>query len=149
MLCQNCGQSNDNGQNYCRHCGAPLVLPQRRANVPPPKPYGWASPSSPLHNVADGENQAGSQLIQPVASSNYQPPPALAQMPNSPIMQHLVGYHCPRCGTTAAPIVQSRISTGGWVVFVSMLLFCFPLFFIGLLMREDYRVCPICLAQIG
>ena len=142
IVCQNCGESNETGQNYCRQCGAPLVQMQKQTinTTPQPKPYGWASPSSPLHKVADEENT--------LKAPNYQPP--VYHAPHSPIMQTgFVGYRCPRCGATAAPIAQSKISDGGWIVFVLMLIFCFPLFFIGLLMREQYRVCPACLARIG
>ncbi|MEP6924852.1 MAG: LITAF-like zinc ribbon domain-containing protein [Pyrinomonadaceae bacterium] len=151
MFCQNCRQSNDSGQNYCRHCGAPLLQPSKQTNAPPqpPKPYGWASPSSPLHNVANGGNLQEPQKVEPLAPANYQPPP-FAQASNSSIMpQHLRGYRCPRCGINAPPVVQKKISDGGWIVFVLMLIFCFPLFFIGLLMREERRVCPACLLQVG
>jgi len=34
------------------------------------------------------------------------------------------------------------------VVFVVMLLFCWPLFFIGLLMKEEYQVCSDCGARL-
>lgn len=150
MVCQNCGQSNESGQNYCRHCGAPLVQPQRQSNLPPqPKPYGWASPSSPLHSVADGETASPPQRVQPLTPPDYRPP----QFPSAPssqaVSQTFNNYRCPRCGTNAPPIIQSKISDGGWIVFVLMLIFCFPLFFIGLLMREHTSVCSACLHRLG
>ena len=151
-FCSNCRQVNEAGQNYCRHCGAPLTQPQRQTDVSSqPKPYGWASPSSPLHHVANGESQVEPQKVEPRAHPNYQPPAvAYSPMTNPQLMrQQLGGYHCPRCGTTALPITKTKISSGGWIVFVLMLIFCFPLFFIGLLMREDTRVCSVCLTQIG
>ncbi len=153
MLCQNCGKLNDGGQNYCRHCGAPLTQPNRQTNPPAqsPKPYGLASPSSPLHDIADTESRLEPQQVQPFAPPPYQPPPSrFAPVSNPPIVsQNFNGYRCPRCGTSATPIIKKKVSSGGWIVFVAMLLLCFPLFFIGLLMREDYCVCPACLAQIG
>jgi DNA-directed RNA polymerase subunit RPC12/RpoP len=53
-------------------------------------------------------------------------------------------YRCPYCGSPHPPRVVEKISTGGWIVFAVMLLFCFPLFFIGLLMKETYQVCQQC-----
>ena len=35
-------------------------------------------------------------------------------------------YRCPYCGTNQPPFTVSKISSGGWVVFALMLLFCFP-----------------------
>jgi hypothetical protein len=40
--------------------------------------------------------------------------------------------------------VRTQISAAGWTVFIVMILFCWPLFFIGLLMTEEYRVCSDC-----
>jgi lipopolysaccharide-induced tumor necrosis factor-alpha factor len=59
------------------------------------------------------------------------------------------GFRCPYCRSTEPPLIYSRISAAGWVVFVVMLLFCLPLFFIGLLMQEEYRVCRVCRARLA
>ncbi|PYT01659.1 MAG: hypothetical protein DMF63_02085 [Acidobacteria bacterium] len=53
-------------------------------------------------------------------------------------------FRCPFCQAGTPPIVRSKISTGGWVVFVVLLLFCFPLFWIGLLMTEPIKFCSTC-----
>jgi hypothetical protein len=37
----------------------------------------------------------------------------------------------------------------GWIVFVVLLLFFFPLCFLGLLVREEYEVCADCRARLG
>lgn len=58
-------------------------------------------------------------------------------------------FRCVYCGTNSPPYFEKRISPSGWVVFVVLLLFCFPLFFIGLLIQEDYRVCSRCGIKIG
>jgi uncharacterized protein (AIM24 family) len=47
---------------------------------------------------------------------------------------------CPSCGTLSAPTRQ--IAARGWVAFLLLLVFCFPLSFVGLLIRE--RQCPRC-----
>ena len=59
------------------------------------------------------------------------------------------GFRCPYCGSTEAPVVRSKISTAGWVTFAVLLLVCLPLFWIGLLMKEDYRECHECGIKIG
>ncbi len=59
------------------------------------------------------------------------------------------GFECPYCHTDAYPIVRSRISTAGWVVFVVLLIFCFPFCIIGLFIKEDYRVCSACGIRLG
>lgn len=60
-----------------------------------------------------------------------------------------VGFRCPYCQSAYPPMVMQRISAGGWVVFAVMILFCLPLFWIGLLMKEDYRVCTSCGMKLG
>lgn len=53
-------------------------------------------------------------------------------------------YKCPYCGSLAPPVQHQKISTGGWIVFAIMLVVCFPLFFVGLLMKDTYQVCGQC-----
>jgi hypothetical protein len=52
---------------------------------------------------------------------------------------------CPRCGFVGQPIGVTKISVAGWIVFTILLLVCFPLFWIGLLMKETTTRCPRCL----
>ena len=59
------------------------------------------------------------------------------------------GFRCPFCKSDERPEVRSQISTGGWVVFAALLLVCPPLFFVGLLMKEEYRVCADCGSQVS
>jgi ssDNA-binding Zn-finger/Zn-ribbon topoisomerase 1 len=54
------------------------------------------------------------------------------------------GFCCPFCKSILAPKVKRKISTGGWMTFVALLIFCFPLCFIGLFIKEEYRVCRSC-----
>jgi DNA-directed RNA polymerase subunit RPC12/RpoP len=56
---------------------------------------------------------------------------------------------CPYCGNNAPAITNSKISTGGWVTFVVLLIIFFPLCWIGLLMKEQYRVCSRCGSRIA
>jgi hypothetical protein len=61
----------------------------------------------------------------------------------------LSGYRCPYCHSPAPPFTVQKISEGGWIVFGLMLFFCLPLFWIGLLMKEDQRFCSNCRARLG
>lgn len=58
-------------------------------------------------------------------------------------------YQCPYCGSQEVPVTKQRISTAGWAVFIALLFFCFPLFWIGLLIKEDYLECYDCGTRIG
>ena len=59
------------------------------------------------------------------------------------------GFACPFCRAHGAPLQRAKISTAGWIVFAVLLLLCFPLFWIGLLMKETYRVCGSCGSNLG
>jgi LITAF-like zinc ribbon domain/zinc-ribbon domain len=124
--CHHCGQPNDATVRVCRYCGAGLApQPQateqpRSSGYAPPPPYVWAHESAPLP-----------------APQPYAPP------------QTTAGYRCPRCGAGYLPIVEKKISSDGWLIFVLLLFFCVPLCWIGLLIKQESRVCPVCHAQLG
>ncbi len=59
------------------------------------------------------------------------------------------GFCCPYCGSTDVPITKSKISAAGWVVFAVLLVFCFPLFWIGLFIKEDFKECADCGTKVG
>jgi DNA-directed RNA polymerase subunit RPC12/RpoP len=59
------------------------------------------------------------------------------------------GFRCPYCHSDHVPVSRRKISAAGWVVFVILLLFCLPLFWIGLLITEEYRECSECGMKIG
>ena len=53
-------------------------------------------------------------------------------------------YRCPNCGTHYLPVIERRISQAGWITFALLLVFTFIFFWVGLLMKEDVSVCPVC-----
>lgn len=78
------------------------------------------------------------------------------------------GFRCPYCGTGRNPAVVTRIAPGGWVTFGLILglsvvltalgavciLFCFaillaPLCVLGLLIKDEVRVCAECGVKLG
>lgn len=58
-------------------------------------------------------------------------------------------FRCPYCDTPAPPDIVTKVSAGGWVVFVVLLFVFFPLCWLGLLMKEEYRVCQDCGVKVG
>ncbi|HEV3142728.1 MAG TPA: hypothetical protein VGZ47_02470 [Gemmataceae bacterium] len=59
-----------------------------------------------------------------------------------------IGSVCDRCGSDAPPIYRSEISVGGWILFVVLFFTCLPLCVLGLLIKDDYRVCSDCGARL-
>lgn len=155
IQCANCGQINTNTSNFCRFCGTKFLQSQmadQGANYEyePPRPYSWKTDeyqiedkkqpprTSPVNRVQPLDNQ---YLTQPAT----RPQPLAYQHPN----QMAFGYHCPRCGTQALPMVTRKVSTAGWITFAVLLVTTGIFFWIGLLIREDVRVCPVCRLTIG
>lgn len=58
-------------------------------------------------------------------------------------------FTCPFCKARGAPIVAQKVSTGGWICFALFFLVCFPLFWIGLMLKEDVRSCSSCGIRLG
>jgi DNA-directed RNA polymerase subunit RPC12/RpoP len=60
------------------------------------------------------------------------------------------GFACPYCGSDAPPRMKSEVSAAGWVLFVILIvLVCWPLCWIGLLIKDEYRVCRDCGVKLG
>jgi hypothetical protein len=58
-------------------------------------------------------------------------------------------YRCPNCGTNYLPIMERRVSSAGWLTFALLLVFTLVFFWIGLLMKEDVPICPVCKRRVG
>jgi hypothetical protein len=145
VACQNCGHTNPEDCNFCRFCGTKLNVPiaQRSPayNYAPPRPYAWKT----------DEFQTQNEARQPADS----PPPASFQ-PSYPVPAPSYGYagidanyRCPRCGTSYLPVMEKRVSTAGWIVFSVLLVFTLIFFWIGLLMKENVAVCPVCRTRLN
>lgn len=145
--CQNCGQANSETSNFCRFCGLKMVSnesPTQVFNDPPPRPYMWQTDE---HKVSRGSARKTEQIerVQPLPYQNPQMAganPAMQMTPHRPQMMY--GYRCRNCGSTQMPVVSRKVSSAGWIVFAVLLVTFFPLFWVGLLIKEDVGVCPIC-----
>lgn len=59
-------------------------------------------------------------------------------------------FRCPYCGSNLPPSTVSKVSSAGWVFFWVLLLFlCFPLFWIGLLIKDHFSMCSACGMVLG
>lgn len=173
VQCQNCGQVNNYGSNFCRFCGTRMVIPQnppqmRQQQSPPyppqinrqssepfeykaPRPYVWKTDEFQLPEATDKKNRQINQ-VQPLANFTAPQPQHGGQSLSpyhqpSPITSY--GYRCPQCGTQNAPLYTKKISSAGWIVFAVLLVMFFPLFWIGFLIKEDVQICPVCNMRVG
>ena len=153
IQCTNCGQVNTETSNFCRFCGTKFLQTQLQENLgyeyAPPSPYSWKTDE---FQVAENKRQKSGQInqVQPLANlyATNQPPrpqPLVQQQPHN----MAYGYRCPRCASQTMPKIVKRISTAGWIVFAVLMVMFFPLFWIGLLIKEDVRLCPVCNFQIN
>lgn len=124
--CQNCGQPNADVARICRYCGQQLQAGAART------PTDYATPPQP-GSYAPTHDWAASGNLSPYA------PPAL----------NAENFRCPHCQSTAPPVVAKRISVAGWVVFALLLVFCLPFCFVGLFIKEEYRMCSWCRASLS
>lgn len=146
IKCRNCGQVNPDSDLFCRRCGmsfrehhAPREERKRDFETSPPGPYSWKTgefPSKKKSARSTEQIEVGRPLDDPFRTSEL--PAVQGNRGLRPV------YRCPHCGTTALPIVTKRVSSAGWAVFAILLIVTLFLFWIGLLMQEEVRVCPVC-----
>jgi DNA-directed RNA polymerase subunit RPC12/RpoP len=146
IKCQNCGHTNSDDCNFCRFCGTKILVsqpqpqPLPRYEVAPPRPYAW--------KTDEFQTQAEARkTTEPAQAAPIQPYTAA-----SPYYQYGAmdgSYRCPRCGTTYLPVIERRVSTPGWIVFSVLLVFTLIFFWVGLLMKEDVAVCPVCRMRLN
>ena len=126
ITCNNCGRVNDESTRICRYCGT--VIGHSRPQSAGSQVRDYAPPASTPPGAS----------YTPQSLESYSPPGVAAG-----------GYRCPNCQSTYPPVAEKRISTEGWIVFCALLIFCLPLFWIGLLMKEELRVCPMCRTRLA
>lgn len=149
--CQNCGKLNTPETSFCRFCGTRFTSqPQPMAANPydqaAPRPYAWKTDEFQTQAEARRTMPTGIDATAALgAHQNYRPAP-LAQMPPQQFGQ---AFRCPHCMSSYPPRIERKISTAGWITFACLLVFFFPLFWIGLLIKEDVIICQGCNNRIG
>jgi DNA-directed RNA polymerase subunit RPC12/RpoP len=132
--CPNCGGivKNDgslSGQTVaCPFCSGSFVMPTAAASAVAETMAQYTSPPNPVPAPTGGTAPAAA--------------PATAAQPGR-------GFECPYCHTHDLPTVRSQMSLAGLIVLIAMLFVCFPLFWIGFFIKEEYRVCSHCGMKLG
>ena len=148
ILCQNCGKENSPESQFCRFCGARMIIRQAvQQEYRPPRPYAWKTDEFQTKSEARAAQTADHVVtpLQQIAPRAMYAPATLSY--NGP--QDFSGqYRCPNCGTNYLPVVERRISQAGWITFALLLVFTFIFFWVGLLMKEDVAICPICKMRV-
>ncbi len=145
--CGNCGQVNAAESQFCRFCGTKIAPQAVYAADPfnhaaPPRPYSWKTDE--FQTKPEARPTLGTMPQQFVQTGTVGVPLAY-QQPHHPTQP----YRCPHCMSQFLPRIEKRISTAGWITFAVLLVFFFPLFWIGLLIKEDVRTCPMCTRRVG
>jgi hypothetical protein len=133
--------------------GGPNQTPQPQ-EYQPPRPYVWKTDEFQVSDTSEKKSKQINQ-VQPLGNlsmphhqgSAAQHPLSVHQQSSAPAMNY--GYRCPRCGTQNFPQMSRKISTTGWIVFAVLLIMFFPLFWIGFLIKEDVKICPVCNLKVG
>ncbi len=148
IQCENCGQVNTATSNFCRFCGTKFLPAQFSGGgnfeFEPPRPYAWKTDEL---QVSESRARKSKQInqVQPLDNAyfnNQAPRPqplAYAQPQNMAYTSR-----CPRCANQQIPRIVRKVSTAGWIVFAILLVLFFPAFWVGLLIKEDVRVCSVC-----
>jgi RNA polymerase subunit RPABC4/transcription elongation factor Spt4 len=139
IQCQNCGQANAPESQFCRFCGTKFLMSQPM----PQQNYGYQEAPRPYSWKTD-EYQTQADARRFPAGAQPAPQPLAAR--DAHFMSG--NYRCPNCMSQFLPRIERRISTTGWIVFGVLLVVFFPLFWVGLLIKEDTQVCPSCNARL-
>lgn len=157
IQCTNCGQVNSPTSNFCRFCGTKFTQNQpvaRNENGSgyensPPRAYVWKTDE---FQVSDSKIRSPKQIhqVQPLNNpfASPQPPrpqPLVYQQQSQTVAS---GFRCPHCASQFYPKLVRKVSKAGWIVFAILMVTFFPLFWIGLLIKEDVRICAVCNARI-
>jgi hypothetical protein len=160
IQCTNCGQVNSQTSNFCRFCGTkfapyqPVVRTESNTDFEnsPPRSHVWKTDE---FQVSDNKIRAPKQIHQvqplnnPFVPAIQPPPPPMPPLVHQRQPQTMdYGFRCPRCSSQFYPKRVRKVSTAGWVVFAVLMVTFFPLFWIGLLIKEDVRMCAVCNARI-
>lgn len=149
--CQNCGKLNTPETNFCRFCGTKFnlsrqTLPESPYDYSAPRPYAWKTDE--YQSEIEPRKTDPISRVQPMqvreANQEFRGGPMAY-----PVHQQFAQiFRCPNCMSQYPPRLEKRVSTAGWITFAVLLVFFFPLFWIGLLIKEDVQVCQTCNTKI-
>ncbi len=162
IQCQKCGQNNAVGSNFCRFCGIKFDQMQEQESVKydqnQRRPYSWKTDEISIDEKSQNRT-AQINRVDPLLGQHqntnqpivYPTNPEIGNRQLQPQYQNTLstGYHCPFCNTNALPIVVKKVSPTGWAVFTVLLITTLIFFWIGLLIQEERRICPVCNMRVA
>ena len=142
ITCQNCGNTLSSESNFCRFCGTKFNMPQsrraRKTMISRRRGHMFGKRTN---------SRRRRKCVSGVAPTPSRRQAAIFQHSRWPISSRILPCRRSDARTAAALIfrgLERRISTAGWITFAVLLVLFFPLFWIGLLIKEDVRVCQVC-----
>ncbi len=118
----------------------PSSFPQSSQPVSPEKSAGFRPASSASLGNANPQKPAIGSMDESRFSSVASPYAAPARQ---------TGFCCPYCQTTRPPIWKSEVSQIGWIVFAILLMTTCVFCFVGLFIRDRYRICSQCRIRLS
>jgi hypothetical protein len=147
---------SEGGQCDCPTCNTRLDIPGA-APAPRERARNYADEDRPSSRRKPAEDYEEEERPSRRRQERYDPPARREdyddrpsrrrrdeEEDDRPSRRRRGGFECPYCGSDEPPATRSQMSQGGLVVLIIMLLLCWPLFWIGLLMKEEYQVCADC-----
>lgn len=153
MICHSCKFENPHNSRFCRRCGIALeeqsAINEEKFSYDPPDPYSWRG---------DDVNDVDERGVRQRPAPAQPPPPPVrvgsitdegkAQRGGGGLARQHQGLVCPYCGGQMALSPIQKVSGAGWAVFVVLLIFFFPLAWIGLLIKKNVVFCLSCNAML-
>lgn len=136
----------------CPHCRSRLTIARKKAGtvVECPRCNGRVTVPTPVEAAPEGILiDEPSPTPPPIDFDTHPvppplPPPLHDDEDPTPRRRRPARLQCPYCGSTTKAIIRSEVSTGGWIVFVVLLIVFFPLCWIAGFIRQESRVCRDC-----
>lgn len=91
----------------------------------------------------DGPAASSSRTLG-LANSNKPGPNSERVVSHYPVTNPQPGFRCPYCQSTRPPSWKSEVSQIGWIVFAILLVTTCVCCWVGLFIRDKYRVCSQC-----
>ena len=152
IQCKNCGQVNTATSNFCRFCGTKFLPSQFSGGgnyeFEPPRPYAWKTDELQISESRARKTKQINQ-VQPLGGNKVNNQTAQPLAYRQPTQNLAYAYRCPRCASQQMPRYERKVSTAGWIVFAVLMVAFFPLFWIGLLIKEDVPFCSVCNLRLG
>jgi DNA-directed RNA polymerase subunit M/transcription elongation factor TFIIS len=106
--------------------------------------------SSPMGANSSGSTESyATRKRSPLASSPAAVTPGTAAAIPVSTPPPQAGFCCPYCQTKRPPTWKSEVSQVGWIVFAILLITTCVFCFVGLFIRDKYRICSQCKIRLG